>query len=137
MTDPELINRGKDLLASITSQSTSTLKFRQQLEDYVFKEEFKDDVPAWLTCVSALKGADCGNFGVGSIIMDDHGNLAAMGYNQIFYPYFRQPCNLGPDIQMSPKMTTAEWFIWLKNCRRYGLNLSCPKNSSRQYAPRS
>ena len=89
MTYQELINRGKDLLASITSQSTSTLKFRQQLEDYVFKEDFKDEVPAWLTCVAALKGVDCGNFGVGSIIIDDQGNLAAVGYNQIFYPYFR------------------------------------------------
>jgi cytosine deaminase len=89
MTYSDLINRGRDLLASITSPLTSTLKFRQQLEDYAFNAEFKDDVPAWLTCVAALKGVDCGNFGVGSIIVDDRDNLAAVGYNQVFHPYFR------------------------------------------------
>jgi cytosine deaminase len=65
------------------------MTFRRQLDDYEFKEELKDDVPAWLTCVLALKAVECGNLGVGSIILDDRDNLIAVGYNQVFSPYFR------------------------------------------------
>lgn len=37
----------------------------------------------------ALKGVDSGNFGVGCILVDVHGNVAIQGHNEVFYPYFR------------------------------------------------
>lgn len=125
MTHSELITRGKDLLASIASPSRSTLKFRQQLEDYAFKEDLKDDVPAWLTCVSALKGVDCGNFGVGSIIVDDRGHLAALGYNQVFHPYFRSDAHA----EMMAMETFEKENQDIVDMRRYRLYTSlesCP-----------
>lgn len=32
---------------------------------------------------------DSGNYGVGSILVGADGKLAAMGYNLVYYPYFR------------------------------------------------
>lgn len=89
MSHSEFIRRGKDILKSITSTLPSTSDFKRQLDSYKCKEEFRDDAPAWLTCVLALKAVDCGNLGIGSIILNDQGNLAAVGYNQVFFPYFR------------------------------------------------
>ncbi len=89
MSLPNLIQCGKDYLAGIAATSRSTSEVKRQLEHYEFIAEFRDDVPAWLTCVLALKAVDCGNLGVGSIILDDRGNLTAAGYNQVFRPYFR------------------------------------------------
>ncbi len=37
----------------------------------------------------ALKGVDSGNFGVGCILVDFHGNVVVQGHNEVFNPYFR------------------------------------------------
>lgn len=89
MSHSKLIQCGKDVLQGITAKSARFFKFKGLLEKYEFKKQFKDDVPAWLTCVLALEAVECGNLGVGSIILDDRDRLIAVGCNQVFSPYFR------------------------------------------------
>ncbi|MDL5503021.1 MAG: nucleoside deaminase, partial [Candidatus Methanoperedens sp.] len=59
------------------------------LLDYKFNDACPDDKYVWLKNVLALKGVDSGNFGVGCILVDFHGNVVVQGHNEVFNPYFR------------------------------------------------
>jgi tRNA(Arg) A34 adenosine deaminase TadA len=48
-----------------------------------------DDAYAWLTCVLALEAVATGNFGVGAVLVNEAGHVAAQGHNQVFSPHFR------------------------------------------------
>ncbi len=89
MSRKDLIESGIDLIKSISSTEKRIIKFGHMLKNYKFDEKFKDDVPAWLTCILALKAVDCGNLGIGSIVLDNKENLFSLGYNQVISPYYR------------------------------------------------
>lgn len=51
--------------------------------------EHTDDPYVWLCCVQALEGISEGNFGVGSILVDEKGAVIIQGHNKSFVPDFR------------------------------------------------
>lgn len=59
------------------------------LQSYRLKVDLHDDIYIWLTTILALKAAEMGNFGVGSVLIDRQGNLVGYGHNKVFNPYFR------------------------------------------------
>lgn len=87
------INLGNKILEEITIDKdvvgALVTIWLQKLKNYCFDTHYKDDPFAWLSCVLALKAASQGNFGVGSIIVDDSGMVLSFGHNQMFKPYFR------------------------------------------------
>jgi cytosine deaminase len=48
-----------------------------------------DDAPVWLTCTLALEAVAQGNYGVGALLLDASGHVAALGHNEVFLPHFR------------------------------------------------
>ncbi len=59
------------------------------LLEYQFKDEHRDDVFAWYSCLLALKAVCKGNLGVGSLLVDNKKDVIAEGHNNVFAPYFR------------------------------------------------
>jgi cytosine deaminase len=82
-------NLGIGILKKICSQNENVNIWKSWLKKYYFLGEYPDDPYAWLTDILALKSVDSGNYGVGSILVEADGKLAAMGHNLIFSPYFR------------------------------------------------
>jgi cytosine deaminase len=89
MNNKKIKESGLKELAKIGHEKEEISKLRTWLLDYKFNEVYPDDKYVWLTNVLALKGVDSGNFGVGSILVDVHGNVVVQGHNEVFYPYFR------------------------------------------------
>jgi tRNA(Arg) A34 adenosine deaminase TadA len=72
------------------SHSIDSIGYWQDfLESFTPNSVLSDDLFAWETCKLALQAVESGNFGIGSIIVDVHGEIVARGYNQVFHPYFR------------------------------------------------
>lgn len=60
----------------------------ETLKAYKFKED-PHEAEIWYTCVLALKAVSEGNYGVGSVIVSDDGEIVAEGYNKLLKPYVR------------------------------------------------
>jgi tRNA(Arg) A34 adenosine deaminase TadA len=80
---------GLQELAKINPKTKAASRLKTWLTDYQFNQEYPDDRYIWLTDVLALRAVDLGNFGVGSILTDDNGNVIFQGHNELFNPYFR------------------------------------------------
>lgn len=89
MIDEEIISSGKKELEKIGFKNKEVRRWKNMLLDYKFDNEYQDDKYIWLTNILALKGVDSGNFGVGSILVDNSGSIIAQGHNEVFNPYFR------------------------------------------------
>lgn len=76
-------------LEKIGLENENISKWKTRLLSYEFNDTYPDDIYVWLTDVLALKAVDSGNFGVGCILVDFHGNVVARGHNEVFNPYFR------------------------------------------------
>lgn len=85
----EINDFGIELLRTVTPASTALTTLKQAIEDYKPVKNYIDDAYIWLTSVLALQAANMGNFGVGSVLADDKGNIASAGHNEVFKPYFR------------------------------------------------
>lgn len=82
-------NLGAGILEKIGSQNENIINWKSWLQKYNFLPEYSNDPYAWLTDVLALKSVDSGNYGVGSILVGADGEIAAMGHNLVYFPYFR------------------------------------------------
>ncbi|HWQ96385.1 MAG TPA: nucleoside deaminase [Candidatus Methylomirabilis sp.] len=89
MDSKEIKDSGYKELVKIELKSKKATELKNRLLDYEFNPVYPDDKYVWLTNVLALKGVDAGNFGVGSILVDVHGNVVTQGHNEVFNPYFR------------------------------------------------
>lgn len=78
---------GFDLLASVDEATLGVLSWKAFLQGYAFVNQ-THELYGWLTCVLALKAVSLGNFGVGSILVDDNQQVVAWGHNQVFEPRF-------------------------------------------------
>ncbi|NBD31449.1 MAG: nucleoside deaminase [Cyanobacteria bacterium] len=77
---------------SNSNLSISINYWKNFLESYGEKSkshEAPDDGLALETCQLALHAVECGNFGIGSMIVNSSGYIVARGSNQVFHPYFR------------------------------------------------
>ena len=57
--------------------------------NYRVANEYVDDKYGWITCILALEAVSTGNFGVGSILVNQASEIVAYGHNEVFKPYFR------------------------------------------------
>ncbi len=89
MDAQQFIREGKKILEAIKPGSDLINILKSELTRYSFGDDHPDDPPAWLSCVLALKAASVGNFGVGSLLLDEAGEIVAMGHNEVFNPTFR------------------------------------------------
>ncbi|NJD51479.1 MAG: nucleoside deaminase [Candidatus Methanoperedens sp.] len=89
MRNEKIKESGLKEIAKIGHENEKISKLRTWLLDYKFNNAYPDDKYVWLTNVLALKGVDSGNFGVGCILVDIHGNVVVQGHNEVFHPYFR------------------------------------------------
>jgi len=89
MNKENIKESGVKELEKIGLENENISKWKTRLQYYEFKEAYPDDKYVWLTDVLALKAVDSGNFGVGCILVDLHGNVVFQGHNEVFNPYFR------------------------------------------------
>lgn len=120
---------GEEILREIglkkESKNEKVISWKNWLQMYDFHPEYTDDPYAWLTDVLALKSVDSGNYGVGSIILDAEGEIAAFGHNLMYSPSFRSDLHaemvaLNYFEEKNPQITT------LKNYTLYTSLESCP-----------
>lgn len=116
---------GEGILKKIGSQSENIINLKNWLQEYDFFSEYPDDPYAWLTDVLALKSVNSGNYGVGSILVNAGGEIAAMGHNLVYSPYFRS--------DLHAEMVTVNYFekenpqiTTLKEYALYTSLESCP-----------
>ena len=116
---------GEGILEKIGSQSENIINWKNWLQEYDFFPEYPDDPYAWLTDVLALKSVNSGNYGVGSILVGVGGEIAAMGHNLVYSPYFRS--------DLHAEMVTVNYFekenpqiTTLKEYALYTSLESCP-----------
>jgi cytosine deaminase len=84
-----IVEEGLVRLLALTPRDDTSEIFLQKLAN--LREQFAEpeDPPCWLVCVLALEALNSGNFGVGSLITDDSGQVVALGSNAVFHPHFR------------------------------------------------
>jgi len=82
-------NNLRDIIISDNKQNANITYWENFLSEYSANRDYRDEDYAWLSCVFALKAVYCGNFGVGSILVDSNGEIVSFGHNEVFYPYFR------------------------------------------------
>jgi hypothetical protein len=75
MNNEKIKESGLKELAEIGLENENINEWKNLLLDYKFNDAYPDDKYVWLTNVLALKGVDSGNFGVGCILVDFHGNV--------------------------------------------------------------
>ncbi|MDR7665880.1 nucleoside deaminase [Methanosarcina sp. Z-7115] len=116
---------GEGILKKIDSQSENIINLKNWLQEYDFFPEYPDDPYAWLTDVLALKSVNSGNYGVGSVLVSAGGEIAAMGHNLVYSPYFRS--------DLHAEMVTVNYFekenpqiTTLKEYALYTSLESCP-----------
>jgi tRNA(Arg) A34 adenosine deaminase TadA len=116
---------GEGILEKIGSQSENIINLKNWLQEYDFFPEYPDDPYAWLTDVLALKSVNSGNYGVGSILVNAGGEIAAMGHNLVYSPDFRS--------DLHAEMLTVNYFekenpqiTTLKEYALYTSLESCP-----------
>lgn len=80
---------GRQRLAKIRAETDNINTWKIRLTEHQPRREYTDDVYVWLTCILALEASIEGNFGVGSILVNEGGNIVVQGHNKVFSPYFR------------------------------------------------
>jgi cytosine deaminase len=93
---------GERILEEISSENENIINWKNWLREYNFFPEYLDDPYAWLTDVLALKSVNSGNYGVGSILVSSRDEIAAMGHNLVYSPYFRS--------DLHAEMVTVNYF---------------------------
>lgn len=93
---------GEKILEKISSENENIINWKNWLQEYDFSPEYLDDPYAWLTDVLALKSVNSGNYGVGSILVGPGSEIAAMGHNLVYSPYFRS--------DLHAEMVTVNYF---------------------------
>lgn len=81
--------RGLKRLQGLTSVGPAVERWKSVLAGYPIRTEYPDDPFAWLSCTLALEAVAADNFGIGALLVDEGGQIAAQGHNQVFHPYFR------------------------------------------------
>jgi cytosine deaminase len=84
-----ILDTGRKLLAELAPASGETGTWKAFFSAYRFNAAYPDDAYIWLSGILALTSVTRGNFGVGSILIDDAGDVVAQGHNEVFRPYFR------------------------------------------------
>ncbi|AKB25280.1 tRNA-specific adenosine-34 deaminase [Methanosarcina sp. MTP4] len=111
----EIRELGSKLLGKIDSRNEKVMNWKRWLAEYGFQPEYQDDPYVWLTDVLALKSVDSGNYGVGSILVDEEGKVIALGHNLVYSPYFRSDLH-GEMVVVNqfekehPEITTLEGY---------------------------
>lgn len=82
-------NNLRDIIIRDNKQDANINYWKNFLSEYTANRDYRDEYYAWLSCVLALKAVYCGNFGVGSVLVDINGEIISFGHNEVFYPYFR------------------------------------------------
>jgi hypothetical protein len=80
---------GRQRLAKIRAETDNINTWKIRLTEHQRRREYTDDVYVWLTCILALEASIEGNFGVGSILVNEGDNIVVQGHNKVFSPYFR------------------------------------------------
>jgi len=83
------INTYKELLANLAVKSDDLAGFKKSLTNYRIKTTHQDDYYAWISAIFALHATNDGNFGIGSVLIDEKMKIIAEGHNHVFSPYFR------------------------------------------------
>ena len=60
-----------------------------RINDFVPDPRYRHDPFILETIREALAAANEGNFGVGAVVVDPHGDIVQRGHNHVFYPHFR------------------------------------------------
>lgn len=89
MSTEQLFKVGRQRLAKIRAETDNINTWKIRLTEHQPRREYTDDVYVWLTCILALEASIEGNFGVGSILVNEGGNIVVQGHNKVFSPYFR------------------------------------------------
>lgn len=89
MSTEQLFKVGRQRLAKIRAETDDINTWKIRLTEHRPRREYTDDVYVWLTCILALEASIEGNFGVGSILVNEGGNIVVQGHNEVFSPYFR------------------------------------------------
>jgi tRNA(Arg) A34 adenosine deaminase TadA len=89
MSWDEIRSLGQGRLRNLGPGAGSIEAWKTYLLEYQPQVGHPDDAPVWLTCALALEAVATGNFGVGAILLDEAGHVAALGHNQVFAPHFR------------------------------------------------
>ncbi|MGH7937127.1 MAG: nucleoside deaminase, partial [Bryobacteraceae bacterium] len=78
------------LRTATTDHAARVNRLRGELDSLPTPEgEYPDEGAARLACGEAIDGLAEGNYGVGSVLVDPAGEVAARGHNQVFVPHFR------------------------------------------------
>lgn len=112
-------------LTKIDPKNERVGKFKTQLIDYQFNNQYADDRYIWLTDVLALRAVDSGNFGIGCILIGINGNVVVQGYNEVFNPYFRSDRH-AEMVVMDKFEDTYREFTMLEDYTLYSSLESCP-----------
>jgi len=89
MNTTQISEIARQRLAEIGPGSEEINTWRTYLASYRASAQYPDDAFASLTCILALAAVKKGNFGVGSILIDQSGTVISQGHNEVFHPYFR------------------------------------------------
>lgn len=83
----KLLRVGHQRLAEIRPNVYHINTWKTRLIEYQPRREYADDGYVWLTCILALEAIIEGNFGVGSILVNEGDDIVV--HNEVFSPYFR------------------------------------------------
>jgi tRNA(Arg) A34 adenosine deaminase TadA len=125
MTKEKIREFGIRELTKIDPKNEGVGKFKTQLMDYQFNNQYADDRYVWLTDVLALKAIDLGNFGIGCILIDINSNVVVQGHNEVFNPYFRSDRH-AEMVVMDKFEDTYREFTRLEDYTLYTSLESCP-----------
>src|SRR5258708_596164 len=89
MNRDNLRDLGQQCLRKLATDAAGVAEWKAYLLAYPSREEHEDDAYVWLTCALALEAVAAGNFGVGALLIDETGEVVALGHNEVFHPYFR------------------------------------------------
>jgi tRNA(Arg) A34 adenosine deaminase TadA len=89
MSHQEIRRLGEERLGKLGPDAGGIGVWKPYLLGYQPRAGHPDDASVWLTCVLALEAVATGNFGVGAVLVDEAGHVAALGHNQVFSPHFR------------------------------------------------
>lgn len=84
-----ILEVGRKHLAEIDTSDEELKTWQRFFAAYRPRPEYPDDAYIWLTGILALTSLTKGNFGIGSILVNDIGDVIIQGHNEIFTPYFR------------------------------------------------
>ena len=82
-------NGYEKILSKVKIHSTVQEKFRTALYNCMVDEKGGENYFAWVSAVLALKAIVDGNFGIGSVLVDNDNEIVVEGHNRVFHPFFR------------------------------------------------